>query len=211
MKKLLRNRFVVAGLVVVALGTVFFSLRKDLRRALGPRWAGSRKPVASGPVESRPMTVIGGAPAPAAAAAPAAVLAPEKPLGPPTIKREVARSRVTRWVDAPERDPFALFASVATVKTTPKKAVALNVSAIWRQSGQQLAVINGRMVREGDQAFDYTVERIESGAVFLRSAANGIARAEFPAFTQFTHTNRVAAAAARAVEADRRKTVEPGG
>jgi hypothetical protein len=210
MNKLLRNRFVVAGLVVVALGTVFFSVRKDLRRALGPRWAGTRKPVANSPVESRPMKVIGGAPV-AVAATPAAVVAPEKPLGPPTIKREVARSRVTRWVDAPERDPFALFASVATVKTTPKKAVALIVSAIWRQSGQQLAVLNGRLVKEGDQAFDYTVERIESGAVFLRSAANGVARAEFPAFTQFTPTNRVAAAASRVVEAVRRKTVEPGG
>jgi hypothetical protein len=210
MNKLLRNRFVVAGLVVVALGTVFFSVRKDLRRALGPRWAGTRKPVANAPVESRPMKVIGGAPV-AVAATPAAVVAPEKPLGPPTIKRELARSRVTRWVDAPERDPFALFASVATVKATPKKAVALVVSGIWRQSGQQLAVLNGRLVKEGDQAFDYTVERIESGAVFLRSAANGVARAEFPAFTQFTHTNRVAAAASRTVEADRRKTVEPGG
>ncbi len=210
MKKLLRNRFVVGGLVVVALGTVFFSVRKDLRRALGPRWAGTRQPVANAPVESRPMKVLGGAPV--AAAATPAMVAPEKPLGPPTIKRDLARSRATRWVDAPERDPFALFASVATVKTTPKKAVALIVSAIWRQSGQQLAVLNGRLVKEGDQAFDYTVERIESGAVFLRSAANGVARAEFPAFSQFTHTNRVAAAAAvRTAEADRRKTVEPGG
>lgn len=209
MKKLLRNRFVVAGLVVVAVGTVFFSVRKDLRRALGPRWAGNRPAVANAPVESRPMTVLGGAPA---AAALPATAAPERPLGPPTIKRDLARSRATRWVDAPERDPFALFASVATVKTTPKKAVALIVSAIWRQPGQQLAVLNGQLVREGDQAFDYTVERIESSAVFLRNAANGVARAEFPAFSQFTHTNRVAAAAAvRTAEADRRKTVEPGG
>lgn len=201
MKKLLRNRLVVAGLVVVALASVFFSARKELRRALGPRWTAFQQP-ASPPSRAE--------------------LAPAVPMpvsgstnvahgGSPTIRRELARSRQARWVEAPERDPFAIFSGLAVTRPDPKKALAIQVSAIWRQSGQQLAVINGRVVREGDQAFDYTVERIESGAVFLRSAADGVARAEFPAFSQFTHTNRVAAAAVRAVEADRRKTVEPGG
>ena len=201
MKKLLRNRFVVAGLVVVALASVFFSARKELRRALGSRWAAFPKQVSPPLPAENPPTV----------AMPAPSSTNSTPNRGTTIRREIARSRQARWVEAPERDPFAIFAGVAVTRPDPKKALAIQVSAIWRQSGQQLAVINGRVVKEGDQAFDHTVERIESSAVFLRNAANAVARAEFPAFSEFAHTNRVAAAAVRAAEADRRKTVEPGG
>lgn len=200
MKKLLRNRFAVAGLVVVALASVFFSARKELRRALGPRWTMFQKQASPPPpTENLPAVTMS-----------ASSSTNSAPKTGTTIRRELARSRQTRWVEAPERDPFAVFAGLAVTRPDPKKALAIQVSAIWRQSGQQLAVINGKMVREGDAAFDYTVERIESGAVFLRSPTTGIARAEFPPFGDFTRTNRVAHAQP-IVEPIRRKQGEPGG
>lgn len=200
MKKLLRNRFVVAGLVAVALASVFFSARKELRRALGPRWA-------TFPKQTSPPPPAENLPAVAMPASGSTNSAHENGT---TIRRELARSRQARWVEAPERDPFAVFAGVAVTRPDPKKALAIQVSAIWRQSGQQLAVINGKLVREGDAAFDYTVERIESGAVFLRSPTTGIARAEFPSFGDFTRTNRVAQSQP-IVEPIRPKQGEPGG
>ncbi len=170
MKKLLRNRFVVAGLVVVALGSVFFNSRKELRRALGPKFALGRKAVPK----------IGGAAGPVTPAAPLPVL----PTGESTIRRELARSRMERWLQAPDRDPFAYLKPVnARPSIIPSaKPETMLVSAIWRQAGQQFAVINGRVLREGEEAFGHTVERIENGAVFLSHPANGEIRAEFPAF-----------------------------
>lgn len=170
MKKLLRNRFFVAGLVVVALGSVFFNSRKELRRALGPKFAAARKV----------------APKAADAVAPSAptVPLPALPAGESTLRREVARGRMERWLQAPDRDPFAF---VKPVNARPSiiaaaKPETMQVSAIWRQAGQQFAVINGKLLREGEEAFGYTVERIENGAIFLRHPANGEVRADFPAF-----------------------------
>ena len=170
MKKLLRNRFFVAGLVVVALGSVFFNSRKELRRALGPRFAAGRKAT----------------PTPAANAVPATPAAPlpALPTGESTLRREVARNRMERWLQAPDRDPFAFVKPVSARPSiiATAKPDAFQVSAIWRQAGQQFAVINGKVLREGEEAFGYTVERIENGAIFLRHPANGEVRAEFPAF-----------------------------
>lgn len=170
MKKLLRNRFFVAGLVVVALGSVFFNSRKELRRALGPRFAVGRK--------AAPKTT-GEAPLPV----PAAPL-PAPQAGESTLRRNVARSRMERWLQAPDRDPFAYVkpAHARPSIVANAKPETMQVSAIWRQAGQQFAVINGKVLREGEEAFGYTVERIENGAIFLRHPVNGEMRAEFPAF-----------------------------
>jgi len=170
MKKLLRNRFFVAGLVVVALGSVFVNSRKELRRALGPKFAAARK--------AAPKAADDAAPAPPA------VPPPVLPAGESTLRRDVARSRMERWLQAPDRDPFAF---ITPVSTRPRfiataKPETMRVSAIWRQAGQQFAVINGKLLREGDEASGYMVERIENSAVFLRHPANGEVRADFPAF-----------------------------
>lgn len=204
MKKLLNNRFVVAGMVVVALGSIFFHSRKDFRRALGPVRSAARidanAAVQQAEAALKPVPV----PTTTAPAAPAAVK---------SIKREVALARMARWVEAPERDPFAIFPATTVTKPVAKAAPPVHVSAIWRQSGRHLAVINGQVFQEGDTAFDYTVERIENGAVFLRHST-GAERAEFPAFDSFTKTNRAAhaaSAAAIAAENARRKANQPGG
>lgn len=201
MNKHLSNRFVVAGLVMVAIASVLYSTRKELKRAIGPRWASARKPAA---VAVKPSV------SPAANALPALTAESDPSFHGSQINRELARSRQARWVESPERDPFAIFAGIAVTRPDPQKVMALNVSAIWRQSGQQLAVINGRMVKEGDEAFDYTVERIESGAVFLRNPQTGLARAEFPSFNNLGRTNGLAQARAIA-GASRNKRGEPGG
>lgn len=203
MKKFLNNRFVVAGMVVVALGSIFFHSRKDFRRALGPVRSAARID-ASAAVQQAEAVLKPALPPTTAPAAPAAVK---------SIKRDVALARMARWVEAPERDPFAIFPAATVAKPVAKAAPTIQVSAIWRQSGRHLAVINGKVFQEGDTAFDYTVERIENGAVFLRHST-GAERAEFPAFDSFTKTNRAAhaaSAAAVAAENARRKANQPGG
>lgn len=173
MKKLLSNRFAVVGLVVIALGSVLYNSRKELRRVFSPRLSATGKAVAAATEAVATPPVMPGVPAPT-----------ERP----TIRRDVANSRQSRWLEAPDRDPFALLKPVApSLGLTPAvKAESLRVSAIWRQAGQQFAIINGRLVREGEEAFGHTVERIEHTAVFLRHPSIGLVRADFPAFDRLS-------------------------
>ncbi len=104
--------------------------------------------------------------------------------------REFARSRFIQWVEAPARDPFGRYpAEEAKIVEEAKPPVPLILSAIWRQSGRQMAVINGLVVAEGEEAFEFKVERVENNVVLVRGP-NGLERLEFPRVGEPVSTNR---------------------
>lgn len=166
MKKLLNNPVVVLPLAVFAVVVV--------------GWVTLR------PMLSKSARKLGGKVADAAQTAVATVLddavqqvrTPSGPARP--ADRQFARSRFTQWVEAPARDPFGRYpAEEAKIAVPEKPPIPLVLSAIWRQSGRQMAVINGQVVSEGDEAFDFKIERVENNVVLVRGV-NGLERLEFP-------------------------------
>ncbi len=160
--KPLQNPYVVGALTLVALVFIF-------RNALGPLWHRFR------PANQPP---------PSATAAPGSSLAPVVPplVVPPaaTSKRkpkvpagagiDVKQVQVDApsWVESPRRDPFQTIPAPEDLAATKTSQKPLALQAIWRQTGSQLAVINGRVVGEGDPIERFTIEKIESDVVWLR-------------------------------------------
>lgn len=189
MNKLLRNPIAVTVLAVVALGSVLWSFRGSFRRLA--------RPVAQ---MAKPATND-------RASAIEAALRAVPPTGPAPrpINRTYARTQMSQWLDQPGRDPFMLY----PINTTPERwtnpPVELRIAAIWRQTGESFAVINGRVVREGEIAFDRTIERIESGLILLRGP-NGAERLEFPGFGPAPALTNAAAGTLK-----RNSKIQPGG
>ena len=89
---------------------------------------------------------------------------PELPIDIATIL-----TNITRWTTEPERDPFLLTEMVAVDEvTTNSPLTALKLKAIWRQTGGRAAIINDRIVMEGESIEGLKVERIEVDRVWLR-------------------------------------------
>lgn len=59
--------------------------------------------------------------------------------------------------------------SVPSATNGPSAAQLLTLRAVWRQSGSALAVVNGQILREGDQVQGFDLESIEADAVWVRS------------------------------------------
>ena len=101
---------------------------------------------------------------------------------PPEAPIDVAyvQANLSRWMEAPARDPFAVYLPAAGRNSGPRADELLSLHAIWRQTGGQLAVINGRIVGEGDRIAGFLVEAIEKSLVRVRGS-NGVERIEFQA------------------------------
>lgn len=178
MKKALNNPAVVAVVALIAVASVVFTMRKRFKRFA---------PVVT--MVKNQLNQLQQPAAPPAPALPGVNLEAARP-----IDRDFVRNAMDRWLQSPRRDPFGGHPlQLATVVTITNAPAPLTLTAIWRQTGRQLAVINGRVVTEGDKAFDYTVERIEDAVVILQGPA-GPRRVEFPAFgpAQPAGTNQVA-------------------
>lgn len=126
-----------------------------------------------------------GAPARQQPAAPAAVKekTPPPPLVPAAPTTADARQmepengidldRVGWAFDgSPPRDPFQLTGSVSPpARLVPPASEVLALSAIWRQTGESLAVINGRILRPDDSIEGFQIESIESNLVWVHGPA----------------------------------------
>jgi hypothetical protein len=169
--KLLRNPWVTSALVVVAIAMVGYQFLP--RGGVNPRGFRAQ-------------------PTPASAATPPA----SKPKAPPDartgnssvssegtaesdalptrgIDREYASAHFANWVNSPRRDPFLLF---DTARDQPMLNGATNspvatwkLDGIWHQTGGQLAIINNRIYKEGDEVTPgYTLEKIEGNEVWFQ-------------------------------------------
>jgi hypothetical protein len=156
--KLLRNPVVVVVLAVLAAAIVLHALWPVLSRTLMPRHP------AVTPVAQAKAPAIPG-PAPAATNATPAATKPGQPL---------AGASLPRWAEAPHRDPFHSpdVSSQPGGGGTNSAAAKLVLSSILQQTGNSVAVLNGRVVGEGDTAEGFLVDKIEASQVWV-SGPNG--------------------------------------
>ncbi len=161
--KLLQNRWVTSGLVVVAAGVVFYQFAPQIRRHGG---APAPRTVSSALTESTVPSVPAANPRTPPASRP--IASAHTGLDLPYIQEHVSQ-----WVDSPRRDPFLLLnvkraESVLSRNDPPSPVAQWKLNAIWRQTGSRLAAINSGVYREGDSIHGYKVERIEDDQVVLR-------------------------------------------
>jgi hypothetical protein len=116
----------------------------------------------------RPLPTAAGLPA-AAAAAKATARSSTNALWPDTpIDFDKVQASLPQWLDAPQRDPFQLSEPVVVAAPTYSPVSQLKLNAVWRQSGGSAAVINGRLVAQGDTIEGLVLERIEADRVWLK-------------------------------------------
>ena len=156
----LRSPWVSGGLAAVALGVVAYQVfTSGASRARPGKAASASAPRA--------------APPPTAAAQPKPAFSdsskPSSPVktGTLAIDRRFVQSRVGDWLDAPRRDPF-LRVTTQETPARPSPVSGWKLSAIWRQTGSQVATINGTNCQEGDEIEGYRIERIQGGQVWFR-------------------------------------------
>lgn len=109
---------------------------------------------------------------PAPVSSPATIETSDGPTEPTTIDRAYLEGRFAKWVAAPLRDPFLLFAD-AKDKAKEEEEFASPISkwklqGIWDQTGGKLAVINKRVHRIGDEIEGYKIIRIEGDEVWFQ-------------------------------------------
>ncbi|MBT5926183.1 MAG: hypothetical protein HOH33_06160 [Verrucomicrobia bacterium] len=74
------------------------------------------------------------------------------------------KMRLSQWVQSPLRDPFQHFSKQPDYAGV---AAFLKLSAVWRQTRTRLAVINQKVLEEGDIIEDYRIDRIEGERVWM--------------------------------------------
>lgn len=163
--KLLRNPLTVAALAVLALGVVVWNLAR-------PLWTRYQTRAKAAPAAARKATRVTPAIPQVRPDAPAATsLTP--------INLEVIQARLVEWIDSPLRDPFEAYLGGLRGTPGPRAADLLALKAVWRQTGQRLAVINDAVVGEGDQVLGFRIDRIEGDVVWVHGT-NGTERLQFP-------------------------------
>jgi hypothetical protein len=155
--KLLRNPAVVGLLVVAAIGMLVWNVVLPMFKGTRARPRAVQAAVKSAPVK--------------AAVAVAKKLLPQKVLPkalratnpvPAAMDLVTVETNAVRWTLSPRRDPFNSRISAAS-----QAARLLKLKGIWRQTGHDLAVINKKLVAEGDPILEFTVEKIEPDRVWV--------------------------------------------
>jgi hypothetical protein len=162
--KIFQNPYVVGGLVLAAGAFIYLN---NVRPMLKRNASGARPPAAQPAAPAAAPAVQAATPEPVKSADPA----PENPAAQEMTKIELAR---VGW-DAngsPPRDPFQLSGSIAPpARLGPPVGEVLRLTAIWRQTGQSLAVIDGQIMAKGGVIKEYTIEEIENQRVWVTGPA----------------------------------------
>jgi hypothetical protein len=101
------------------------------------------------------------------------------------------------WIPSPTRDPFRAAAPVAATISDHKAdplAGVLNLKAVWLQEKGSWAVINGKVLGEGDAILDFRVEKILADGVLVQGPG-GSRKVNFKPVTAPPHVSAVVAAA----------------
>ena len=152
--KWLQNKFVVGILGVLALGIVLnnFGILQRLKApSLGEGELDGGE-VGAGRTELPPPKNAGGD-------GEGGATFTNVPMELPVIHKQM-----NQWVNVPKRDPFQHFIAQDGY---PGAGAYLTLSAVWRQTGSRLAVINQKVLAEGDTIKDYRLERIEGERVWV--------------------------------------------
>lgn len=162
--KLLRNPIVVGVLALLALMLVVQALWPHLHRPSVSRRA---QPGAAAPVRTSPA-----AKAPTAASV-ATVSTSEVAVT--AFDKSRVRNDSAQWAESPRRDPFRsphAASQESASKTNVPAGQLLTLSSILRQTGGSVAVINRKVVDEGDQIAGFRIVKIEAERIWV-SGPNG--------------------------------------
>lgn len=194
--RLFRSPWFVGLLAVVAVFMVFYNVFRPQWNRWRARIGGNTSQtaiVAQQTGMAKPL-VAPVVPQAAVAAAPRTpkVYAPgPKTAGQPrdTIDVDYVGLHFRQWVDAPHRDPFLAPDSFSMLSATNVLAEGTNpvptwvLSGIWRQTGGQLAAINGQVYAEGDEIQGWIIEKIDVDQVWFREkSTNRLERLRFRQF-----------------------------
>lgn len=187
---LLQNKWAVAALAVGAVGVLVYQF---LPKTPTPATGRSR-------TEARPATATparsgtGTARATGGAAGTPAAAAPKRPRQP--ADRDYLASRFREWRESAPRDPFELFPEARTSTVDPPVYAVdlLSLTAVWRQTGSRLAVVNSRVVGERDVIEGFEVHSIGGDHIWV-NGPNGRELVEFGNRPARSMTNQVAGAA----------------
>ncbi len=156
--KLLRNPVVVGVLAVVAVVVVFMQFAPLMR-------SGSANPASSTATSVDPSVQ-----APAAISNPVRVLT--NVAAEPSMDLAALEIQAARWSDATDKDPFRLKKKTNVAQPAPKASFPpardlLLLSAVWRQTKGDLAVVNGRVMTLGDEILGFKITGIESDRIWV--------------------------------------------
>jgi hypothetical protein len=96
----------------------------------------------------------------------------------PPLDLAAIHARLPQWIESPARDPFEANRNLGKQPTGPRADQLLSLKAVWRQTGGNLAVLNNQLLTEGAEIAGFTLERIETDAVWVRGT-NGLERVGF--------------------------------
>jgi hypothetical protein len=177
----LQNPWMVAIIAIAAAGTAYLQFGDRLRRP--PHHPTPvMHPAGSVAVAPRDDSRPGLNPAPA-------VVPVDAVWG---INLAYINPRFRKWVEAPNRDPFGQYPKggptneVTSVVTNAPDV--LRLTAIWRQSGDRLAVINNLVAGEGTVIQGYRIDRIEADWVRV-IGARGAEEIRIRSFEKSPSTN----------------------
>jgi len=177
--KIFQNPYVVGGLAILAVALIF-------RNAIAPLWR--RMAPRGGAVQ----IVIQHAVQPAVSNVPTNVPVAETPVPKaPRLEpeRNIDLTQVGwKWHSSPHRDPFQITPATITnlARLYPPASDLLSLTAVWRQTGSSLALINGRILGQGDSimakyqgkaggetnaTYKYKVETIDGDGVWVDGPA----------------------------------------
>ena len=150
--------------VLIGIGVAVLAFAVLAYVLYGPKTKKAKRPSPTATVLPAAAKGAKGAAAVAATSLSTNVLWPETP-----IDLDKVQASLPQWLDSPQRDPFQLSEPVVVaVVPTYSPISQLKLNAIWRQSGGSAAVINGRVVEQGDTIEGLKLERIEADRVWLK-------------------------------------------
>jgi hypothetical protein len=181
--KILRNPIAVGILVIVALLLVFNNLRGT--RTFQAWWRDfTTRPATDSTTSPAKETPLKPAAAPSAdrKSTPARTASTQPHSEPaaeslPALDLSGLRASAARWIDSPRRDPFQGRSS-GKDQSGPRAADVLTLHGVWRQTDSTLAIINSRVLSQGEIVQGYTVDHIETDRVWVEGP-NGREPVEF--------------------------------
>ncbi len=174
--KLLQNPLVVGIMAVAAVALLGWRLWPILHRP-----SRSRPPqTVATPAPPAPVSTAV-VPLPVAAGKFVAVQTSAPPVFQPGgIEVSPVKMNAPSWSDSSQRDPFQMLGvRSANQASNPPAMQVLKLGAIWRQTGNMLAVLNNRVVSEGDTILGFTIETIGAEHVWV-GGPNGREEMVFP-------------------------------
>ncbi|RME93633.1 MAG: hypothetical protein D6766_07810 [Verrucomicrobia bacterium] len=165
MNEWMRNRWVVGILAAVAVCLMVYQFWPHSPVSTRRTTKVAGKAAASTKAKSAGATGSGAKESRASTASAAEKAAPVQPAD-----RVYLAEHFDLWRDSPKRDPFGgppPKPKRRPVQDIPPASERLSIKAVWLQTGQKLAVINGQLLAEGDRILDYTIQSIGDDHVWV--------------------------------------------